>query len=690
MRFLIYKMKNLLMFAVGSCFLLSAACNSKSEEEYTSMPEGISFIETSYMDTTIKPGDNFYDYAGGTWRKNNPVPASETRWGAFDMLSEFNKTVLKDLTEGAAKNPGDKNTPSQMVGDMFTSGMDTAAIEKAGIEPIAADLKEIENLVDKKGMQDLLAKMTKEGGNPLFSFYVSTDDKDVTQYMSGLWQGGLSLPDRDYYLKNETRENNIREKYVAHIAKMFELAGETPEAAKANADVVMQMETKLAKASMDRTAMRDPYKTYNKFGIKNFAQQADNFNWNNYLQQIGVQNQDSILVGQPQFFASLDNMIANESMADWKTYLKWHTITGAASFLSSKFDNENFEFFGKVLSGQLEQKPRWKRVLSMVNGAVGHQLGKLYVEKYFTPEAKQRMGELVDNLQETFGERIEKLDWMSAETKVKAKEKLNTFVKKIGYPDNWRSYDGLEISADNYIANIKASNVFDFNYMMNKLGKPVDKTEWHMTPQTVNAYYNPSFNEIVFPAGILQYPFFTLGADDAVIYGAIGAVIGHEMTHGFDDQGSQYAADGNLKNWWTDEDKTKFEAKTKMVVDQFNNYKILDDKAVNGQLTLGENIADLGGVTIAYEAFKKTPQGQGSEKIDGFTPDQRFFLSWAQVWRLNIVDEEAAKRLVTDPHSPGIFRCNGPLSNFEPFYQAFNVTEADKMYRPMAERAVIW
>lgn len=670
--------------------LVLASCESTENKSYTSKPEGVSFIDRSHMDTSVSPGENFYDYAGGTWRKNNPVPGTETRWGAFDMLSEFNKKVLKQLTEEAAAHPGSKNTPSQMVGDLFTSGMDTAKIEELGMKPIEIDLDKIKSIADNKEVPAYLAMVTKEGGNPLFGFYVSTDDKDVTKYVAGLWQGGLSLPDRGYYIKNEEREKNIREKYVAHVAKMFELKGATPDEAQASASVVMSIETKLAKASMDRTEMRDPYKTYNKFSIADFDAGMNNFKLATYLQTVGAKGEDSILVGQPNFFKAMDALLDSESLDNWKTYLTWHTLSGSAPYLSRKFSNERFEFYGKILSGQKEQKPRWKRVLGNVNGAVGHQLGKLYVKKYFTPEAKERMGELVDNLQETFGERIEKLDWMSAETKVKAKEKLNTFVKKIGYPDTWRSYDGLSIKKDDYVANIRASNIFDFNYMISKLGKSVDKTEWHMTPQTVNAYYNPSFNEIVFPAGILQYPFFTLGADDAVIYGAIGAVIGHEMTHGFDDQGSQYAADGNLKNWWTAEDNKKFKEKTQMVVDQFNSYIILDNKAVNGQLTLGENIADLGGVTIAYEAFKKTEQGKNKDLIDGFTPDQRFFLSWAQVWRLNIVEEEAAKRLVTDPHSPGIFRCNGPLSNFAPFYEAFNIKEGDKMYRPEAERAVIW
>lgn len=671
-----------------------ASCKETgSGVQHTSIPEGISFIEKSYMDTTVRPGDDFFRYAGGAWLKNNPVPATETRWGAFDLLGEHNKKILKELVEEAAENPGTKNQPAQMVGDLFASGMDSVSRDKAGIQPIQDDLNEIRNLKDNSELETYLVGQTKEGMNPLFGFYVSPDEKNVTKYVCGLWQGGLGLPDRGYYIKNEEREKNIRKEYVKHIQKIFELIHETPEAAKKMAQTVMNLETKLAQASMDRTEMRDPYKTYNKRAVgqleSNRKAAMDNFSWVKYFKDLGIKD-DTLIVGQPEFVRSLTEMLADVSIEDWKVYLTWHTLKDWSKFLSTGFVNENFKFYGTVLSGQKEQKPRWKDVLGVVDGAVGEQLGKLYTEKYFTSEAKERMKELVNNLQMTFGERIDKLEWMSDSTKNKAKEKLNAFVKKIGYPDKWKDYSGLEITRDSYVKNIKTSNIFDYNFMVNKLGKEVDKTEWGMSPQTVNAYYNPSFNEIVFPAGILQYPFFDLNADDAVLYGAIGAVIGHEMTHGFDDQGSQYAADGNLKNWWSAEDKAQFDAKTKMVEKQFDGYSILNNKHVNGKLTLGENIADLGGVTIAYEAFKKTKQGQSGEKIDGFNPDQRFFLSWAQVWRGNIVDEEAAKRLVTDPHSPGVFRCNGPLSNFDPFYTAFNVSEGDQMWKPKTERAVIW
>ncbi len=668
----------------------AASCNDTDQAAFTSLPEGIKFIDAIHIDSSVNPADDFYTYAGGNWMKNTEIPASESRWGSFNLLGEFNKNALKQICEEASANPGSKNSASQMVGDLFASGMDTAAIDAAGFTPIKEELAKIESLQSPEDLMNHLAYLTTQGMNPLFSFYVSVDEKNVTQYIGGLWQGGLGLPDRDYYLKNQYREKEIRKKYMMHINQMYNLTNKsTGEGALNLGKKVLDFETKLAQASMARVDMRDPYKTYNKMSVAALDTFKLPISWAAFFEKVNAPNQDSIVVGQPAFFTTLSEMIATASMEEWKNYLAWHTLSNYAPYLSQDFDQENFSFYGKVLSGQKEQKERWKRVLSVVDGAVGHQMGKMYTDKYFTESAKKRMKELVDNLQETFAERIENLDWMSADTKVKAQEKLSTFIKKIGYPDKWKSYDGLEIVRDSYVQNIKNSNVFDYNFMVSKLGKEIDKTEWGMTPPTVNAYYNPSYNEIVFPAGILQYPFFSMEADDAAIYGAIGGVIGHEMTHGFDDQGSQYAADGNLKNWWTEDDKTKFEAKTKMVKEQFDNLTFFG-KNVNGALTLGENIADLGGVTIAYAAYKKTEEGKKNEKLDGFTGDQRFFLSWAQVWRQNIREEEAAQRLVTDPHSPGVHRCNGPLSNFEPFYKAFNVTEDNKMWKPETERAVIW
>ena len=686
------KLKTILVLSSFAIIGLNA-CNEKSanSKQYSSLPEGVKFIDPSFIDSTVNPADNFYEFAGGNWMKKNEIPASETRWGSFNLLEDFNKKALKGILEEAssAKN-AKKGNPEQMVGDLYASGMDTVAINKSGISAIQTQIDKINAITDTKSLLSEIENEIKSGYNPLFSIYIGPDDKQVTNNITNLYQGGLGLPDRDYYLKNDPRETDIRAKYLVHIAKMLKLSGETEVDATAHANTIMNMETAMAKASMDRVTMRDPYKTYNKFDIKTLNVKTPNIDWKSVLENVGIKNQDTVLVAQPDFFAAMNNMVQSTPINDWKTYLKWHLISNMSSYLSNDFDTESFNFYGKTMRGQQEQKPRWKRVLSVVDGAVGEQLGKMYTDKYFTAEAKGRMVELVNNLQTAFENRISKLDWMSDSTKVKATEKLHAFIKKIGYPDKWRDYSGLEIVRDSYIKNVLASNLFDYNYNISKLGKPVDKTEWGMTPPTVNAYYNPAFNEIVFPAGILQYPFFDLNVDDAAIYGGIGAVIGHEMTHGFDDQGCQYAADGNLKNWWSTEDKARFDAKTDMVRKQYDAFTILDNKHVNGSLTLGENIADLGGVTIGYDAFKMTKQGKSDEKIDGFTPDQRFFLSWAQVWRQNIRAEEAAQRLVTDPHSPGEHRCNGPLTNFAPFYAAFNVKEGNKMYKSEAERAKVW
>ncbi|HNF71006.1 MAG TPA: M13 family metallopeptidase, partial [Chitinophagaceae bacterium] len=579
-------------------------------------------------------------------------------------------------------------SPVQMVGDLYASGMDTNAINKAGLSVIKTQLDRIQAITDVTSLTKAIATMQTEGFNPLFGFYVGPDDKEVTKNICNFSQAGLALPDRDYYLKEDKKD--IRNKYVQHVMAMMKLSGDNENEARTHANTIVEMETALAQASMDRVTMRDPYKVYNKFSLAQFNVSTPGLNWKNILADMWVKNQDTILVATPDFFSAMADMFQKRPIADWKVYLKWHMIHRNAGFLGTAFDQENFNFYGRTLRGQQEQKPRWKRILAVVDGAVGEQLGKMYTDKYFTADAKKRMMELVNNLSVAYESRINQLDWMSAETKTKAKEKLHAFIKKIGYPDKWRDYSSLQISRASFMKNLIASNIFDYKYNISKLGKPVDRTEWGMTPPTVNAYYNPAFNEIVFPAGILQYPFFDKNADDAVIYGAIGGVIGHEMTHGFDDQGCEYAADGNLKNWWTEEDKKQFEAKTKMVKEQYDAYTILGDKHVNGSLTLGENIADLGGITIAYDAFKRTKQGKSQEMIDGFTPDQRFFLSWAQVWRANIRDEEASTRLVTDPHSPGIHRCNGPLSNFDPFYVAFQVQPGQKMYKPQAERAKVW
>lgn len=675
---------------VGASFLAITSCqnadNKSAEGKGTRK-----LLDPANMDTTIRPGDNFFLYANGTWLKNNPVPNDKTRWGSFDQLIENNQKALHELLDASAANKDAKpGSADQKVGDLYKSGMDTAAIDKAGITPLNDVLKEIAAITDVNGLLNEISTGYAKGNGQLFAFYVSPDDKDVTKQICQLGQGGLGLPDRDYYFDKDERTTKIRNAYKEYQVQLLMLMGEDNETAKKDAAAIYKLEESLAGASMTRVEMRDPYKLYNKFSLDGLNKLTPGIDWNTMFTNLKVKGQDSFIVGMPKFFAEVSKQLKATPLDVWKKYLQFHTVNDMAPYLSSNIDAIRFDFYGKTVRGQKEQKPRWQRVLAVVDGSVGELLGQMYVDKHFKPEAKQRMLELLKNLQDTYADRIKRLDWMSDVTKQKALGKLNTFVKKIGYPDKWRDYSKLEIAGDNYVKNIMAASAFEYDYMINKLGKPVDKTEWGMTPPTVNAYYNPAFNEIVFPAGILQYPFFDMDADDAVNYGGIGGVIGHEMTHGFDDQGRQYDADGNLHDWWTPEDAKKFTDKTNVVVNQFNSYTVLDSIHVNGQLTLGENLADLGGIAIAYEAFKKTKQGQSTEKIDGFTPDQRFFLSWAQVWKQNATAEETASRIKTDPHSPGLWRCNSPLSNMPEFYNAFNVQPGDKMYRADSTRAKVW
>ncbi len=663
--------------------LMLASCQQK-----TGSADDFKAIDKANMDTTMSPGENFFWYANGGWLANNEIPESETRWGSFDMLRENNLNNLHNILDETLKS-GDAaaGSAAQKVGDLYKSGMDTNAINEAGIYPINDKLQRIDAINDAKGVLKEVAMLRTEGLSQIFGFYISPDDKDVTTMICQFYQGGLGLPDRDYYFNEDERSKKIREAYKAYQVQLFEMMGaEDAQTAAAN---VFNLEEQLAKASMTRTERRDPYKTYNKLTIEEFSKQ-NGIDWATVMADMKVTGEKEVIVGMPNFFKEVSNLLNNTSVDVWKQYLKFHVVNDMAPYLSDNFDQARFDFYGKVVRGQQAQKPRWKRVYYVVDGSIGELLGQMYVDQHFKPEAKERMLNLVNNLQETYHDRIMRLDWMSDATKQKAIAKLNTFVKKIGYPDKWRDYSKLNIVADNYAANVFASGKFDYDYMVSKLGKPVDKTEWFMTPQTVNAYYNPAFNEIVFPAGILAFPFFDVRADDAVNYGGIGGVIGHEMTHGFDDQGSKYAADGNLKNWWTEEDEKSFNALTGVVVDQFNNYTVLDSVHVNGQLTLGENLADLGGLAIAYEAFQKTEQAKKGETIDGFTPNQRFFLSWAQVWRANTRPEELANRIVTDPHSPVEWRSNGPLSNMPEFYEAFGIKEGDKMWRPDSIRAKVW
>jgi putative endopeptidase len=648
------------------------------------------FIDPTYMDLSVKPGDNFYQYVNGNWLKNTPIPGSKTRWGSFDILAEESSKALKGLLEEAAKNPG-TNALMKRVGDFYASAMDSVTIEKQGYQPIKKYLDDIAKL---STLADVIKQINYLRSNaitsPLYRIGVGQDSKKVSEYIVSLGQGGTSLPDRDYYLKDDARSKTIRTAYTNYMTTLFTLCGADEVTAAANANTVLQLETILAKAQMSRVEMRDPTKLYNKFSIDGFSAKTPTLNWRTTLQQLGYKTiQDSLLCSNPKFLMFTDSLLNATPVATWKTFLQWDVMRDAAGYLSSPFVNANFEF-NKVLSGQKEQTPRWQRMSGLIDGQLGELLGQLYVAKYFKPEAKKRMMELINNMTATFNERIKQLDWMSAATKQNAAAKLNAFTKKIAYPDVWKDYKGVTISRTDFVGNLMRCNQWRYNDNISRLGKPIDKTEWGMTPPTVNAYYSPQKNEIVFPAGILRFPFFDAGADDAINYGGIAAVIGHEMTHGFDDQGRQYDLDGNLKDWWQKTDADEFKKRADEVVQQYNDYTILDTLHVNGKLTLGENLADLGGLSIAYAAFQKTKQYKEGKLIDGFTPTQRFFLNWAQVWRSNILPEAAAQRIVTDNHSPGECRGNGPLTNIDAFYDAFNVKEGDKMYKPKEKRTKIW
>ena len=648
------------------------------------------FIDPANMDMSVKPGDNFFLYANGNWIQKNPVPGYKTRWGSFDQLIEDNNSRLKLLLEDAAHNTS-SNTKMQKVGDYYTSGMDSVTIENLGYQPIKADLQRIAGL---SSVKDILNETIYERVNgingSLLGIFIAQDRKNATNYIPQIGQGGLTLPDRDYYLKNDARSIHIRSQFATHISTMFELTGSTPSESAEKANAILRIETALAKAQLSRVEMRDVNKVYNKFSWKDLSATTPLIDWKSFAAGMMITRADSVIVSNPAFLKSVDILLGAIPVADWRTYLQWNLIGSSAPYLSSAFVNENFKF-NQVLSGQKEMTPRWQRVSGQIDATLGELLGELYVNKYFTADAKKRMLDLVNNLQQTFADRIKRLDWMSAETKQRALDKLTAFTKKIGYTDKWRDYSSIVIDKKDYIGNRRRASVWAFNENVNRLGKPVDKTLWGFTPPTVNASYNATNNEITFPAGILQFPFFDFEADDAVNYGGIGCVIGHEMTHGFDDQGRLSGPDGNLTDWWTKADADKFKAKADEVVNQYNAFTIADTSLhVNGRLTLGENLADLGGVNIAYEAFSKTKQFKEGKKIDGFTPSQRFFLSYAQIWRSNILPEEASQRLLTDPHSPGMARANGPVSNIDAWYEAFNVQPGDKMYKPVDKRTRIW
>lgn len=647
-------------------------------------------INTSNFDKTMNPTVDFYQFANGGWISRNPVPADLSRWGSFNELQEKNYTILREILEAAAASKdAPKGSPLQKVGDFYFSGMDSAAIEADGAKPLAAELSRIDAVSDDASLQAEIAHLHTLGVRPMFNFFAGQDEKKSTDVIAILYQGGLGLPDRDYYTKDDDRSKELRSKYAEHVSRMLQLVGEDAEEAAEHANIVMKIESKLATASKTRVELRDPEANYHKMTLAELNALTPAFSWTRFFEGIGLPNPGGVNVGQPEFLKEAGAMMASIPVAEWKSYLRWQVADASADELSSAFVNQKFEFFGRTLNGTKELRPRWKRILQATDDGVGEALGQLYVDKAFGANAKSRAKQLVENLRATLRDRIAKLEWMSPETKEQALKKLNAFTVKIGYPDAWRDYSGLDVDRSSYALNVMRARAFEFNRNLKQIGKPVDRNEWGMTPPTVNAYYNPTMNEIVFPAGILQPPFFDANADDAVNYGGIGAVIGHEMTHGFDDQGRQYDAEGNLRDWWTPEDGKNYLSRAEIVEKQFDGYVVLDSLHVNGKFTLGENIADLGGLTVAYYALQMALEKEGRpELIDGYTPEQRFFLNWAAIWRQNVRPENQKTRLVTDPHSPGRFRCNGPISNMAEFMKAFDAPEGSPMVR--SEKAKIW
>jgi putative endopeptidase len=649
-------------------------------------------IALSYMDTSVKPCQDFYQYAAGQWLASNPIPADRSSWGAGSELYEKNQTVLHEILEEAAKNrSASKGSAARKVGEFYRTGMDEAKIEAAGAKPLAEEFARIAAIKDSSSLQTELAHLHRLNINPTFSPGAFQDYKDSTKIIAWLYQDGLGLPDRDYYFKDDDKSKELRQAYVAYIGRMFELLGDRPEQAAAEAKTVMDLETRLAKVSMNVVEQRDPQAIYHKMDVAALNKLAPNISWSSYFAALGINNPGDINVGQPEFLKEVSAMMTGVPVADWQTYLRWTVVNVAAPYLSSSFVNENFNFYGKALSGQKELRPRWKRIMSTTDALLGEALGQLYVARAFTPETKARAQAMVAGLKDALRDRIAALDWIGEDTRKQGLRKLDAIRIKVGYPDKWLDYSALTIDQSSYLQNVLRAREFEFQRNLNKIGKPVDRNEWGISAPTVDAYYNPNFNEIVFPAGILQPPFFDPSADDATNYGGIGSVIGHELTHGFDDEGHQFDADGNLKNWWTEADEQNYAARAALVEAQYNDFVGVETLHINGKLTLGENIADIGGLKIAYYAFQKSLEGKPRPaSIDGFTPEQRFFLAFAQNWRRNMRPEALRLLLQTDPHSPPRFRVLGSVSNLPEFARAFGCQPDDQLVRPEKSQAHIW
>ncbi len=677
----------LLSLAILSITFILGACNGN--KTVNDISKRTSFFDAAGMDSTIKPGDNFFGYANGKWIKATKIPDDQSGWGSFYTLYEDNQKNLRGLIEESAKSNNSAGSVEQKVVDYYTSGMDTNAIEKKGVDPIKPLLARIDAVKDYKELIVLLAKLNAEGqGNDLFSFYVSADEKSSTKNIPSFSQAGLALPEKEYYTKQDSTSKAARKALVNYITTLFTYAGLDTAISSKNAAEILALETTIAASHRTPAETRDPQTNYNKMAIADLQKSQPNNNWSLFFAEMKVKP-DSVNVSQPAYYVALNILLATQPIDVWKNKVKFGYLDANAANLSKKFRDAAFAY-NKTFNGKKIESDRWKKMVSKVDNGLGDLLGQMYVKKYFTEESKKRMDELVNNLSIAFEARLKKNEWMSDTTKQRAIVKLHAFMKKIGYTSKWKNYDDVTINKDDFFGNIQSIRKHDVKEMVDKVGKDVDKTEWGMTAPTVNAYYNPTNNEIVFPAGILQFPFFDANADDAINYGGIGMVIGHEMTHGFDDQGAQYDYKGNMRNWWGEGDSTKFRAKTNSIVKQYSAYTLFGNVHINGELTQGENIADIGGLAIAYDAFKMTKQGKDTTKINGFTPDQRFLLSYAQIWRIVNNEETMRTRLQTDPHSPEMYRINGPLVHFDPFYAAFNVKEGGAMYVKPADRARIW
>ena len=677
-------MKSKIFIAMMVAGTMMAGCTTEEKETVTPA------IDKNNMDLSINPADDFFRFTNNNWLKNNPIPEEYTTFGAFTEIDQRTEKLIQDIIDEASKDtaaaPG---SMSQKIRDFYNTGMDTVAIDERGYQELLPYFDKIDALNDKIQLAELLGDLHANGFGGFFNAFGSTDPKNAQMVIMHIYQGGLSLPDRDDYFGAENQE--MRDKYVEHVAKMFQLTGTDADAAKAKANSILAFETELAKNSLTRVERRDPDRTYNKRSTAELQQSTPNFKWSDYFVSAGAPASefDSLNVGMPDFITAMNGIILNTDLNVIKDYLKWKVIHGSASLLSSDLDQENFNFYSNYLYGQEVQQPRWRRILNATSGCLGEAIGQLYVEKHFPAESKEKMVKLIGNLKVALGERIKALDWMSEETKEKALHKLSCINVKVGYPDKWRDYSGLEITKESYFKNLHNAISFENAFEMAKIGKPVDKDEWFMTPQTIYAYYSPDMNEIVFPAAILQAPFFNPDADDAVNYGGIGVVIGHEMTHGFDDQGRKYDEKGNLNDWWTEEDAALFKERTQQLVKLFNEFE-LRGHHINGELTLGENIADLGGLNIAWDAYQMTEEAKANKSIDGFTPAQRFCIRYGTIWRNNIRDKALERRIKEDVHSPAEARVNRTLGSMPHFYEAFDIKPENKMYIAPEERAVIW